>query len=796
MMRTLMTKTLFVLSMMLSAQALAFDVGGFSYSVVPGTSDVFVEGCPAGPCSSSDIVIPDAVVDSGITYSVTRIQGSAFYQNALTSVIIPDSVEYIGGYAFANNALTSVIIPDSVDTITNLAFAENNALSSAAFEGNFGTFSPDMFDDNPILSTITYCEGTTGWPQGFSNNSTIIVTEPVICSTAPDAPTIDSIESGNGEAIITFAPGADNGSPITGYRYIKDDGTATSTILGPTGSSPNGIALDAAGNVYTTNRGSNDVSKITPDGTSSILGITGSAPAEIVIDAAGNVYTPNSGDDSVSKIAPGGISSILGATGNNPNGIALDAAGNVYTTNQGGFPPSNNVTKITPAGASSILGTTGNRPIRIALDAAGNVYTSNYWSNNVSKITPAGTSTIFGTTGSYPLGIALDTDGNVYTANRDSNDVSKITPDGTSSILGTTGAKPYGIALDAAGNVYTANQGSNNVSKITPGVISAILGATGDNPMGIAIDAAGNVYTGNRDSNDVSKIAPASAVSYPATGNSSPITITGLTNDTEYLISLIAVNEAGESVASNAVAVTPGDAVAPTAPDAPTIDSIAAGDGQVVITFTSGADNGSPITGYTAVCGGSTGYHLGTSPTSPITVTGLTNGVSYVCLVLATNDVGSSPYSAFSELVTPEAPTAPNAPTIDSIAAGDGQAVITFTPDADNGLPITGYTAVCLNTVSDSSIVTSSTSPITVTGLTNGVSYVCVVSAANDAGNSQASEASSVIPSVDTDGDGVNDLVDNCVSIANPGQEPSAINPDCGEACVTSSCAGTICVNY
>ena len=59
-----------------------------------------------------------------------------------------------------------------------------------------------------------------------------------------------------------------------------------------------------------------------------------------------------------------------------------------------------------------------------------------------------------------------------------------------------------------------------------------------------------------------------------------------------------------------------------------------------------------------------------------------------------------------------------------------------------------------------------------------------------------ASEASSVTPSVDTDGDGVNDLVDNCVSIANPDQEPSAINPDCGEACVTSSCAGTICVNY
>jgi hypothetical protein len=43
---------------------------------------------------------------------------------------------------------------------------------------------------------------------------------------------------------------------------------------------------------------------------------------------------------------------------------------------------------------------------------------------------------------------------------------------------------------------------------------------------------------------------------------------------------------------------------------------------------------------------------------------------------------------------------------------------------------------------------------------------------------------------------GTLERIDNCVSIANPGQEPSAINPNCGEACVTSSCAGTICVNH
>ena len=181
MMRALITKTLFVLSILLSAQALAFDVGGLSYAVIFGTTDVRVKGCAADSCTSSDIVIPDTVVDSGITYSVTAIESFAFEYNALTSVIIPDSVTSIGDFAFGFNALTSVIIPDSVITIGDGAFAEN-ALTSAAFEVDFGLFSLDMFFFNDDLATITYCDARTGWPQGFTNGSTTIVTEPVNCS--------------------------------------------------------------------------------------------------------------------------------------------------------------------------------------------------------------------------------------------------------------------------------------------------------------------------------------------------------------------------------------------------------------------------------------------------------------------------------------------------------------------------------------------------------------------------------------------------------------------------------------
>ena len=54
-------------------------------------------------------------------------------------------------------------------------------------------------------------------------------------------------------------------------------------------------------------------------------------------------------------------------------------------------------------------------------------------------------------------------------------------------------------------------------------------------------------------------------------------------------------------------------------------------------------------------CRDSSTPYTGTSSTSRITVSGLTNGVGYNCSVTATNAAGASPASASSLPITPEA---------------------------------------------------------------------------------------------------------------------------------------------
>ena len=127
---------------------------------------------------------------------------------------------------------------------------------------------------------------------------------------------------------------------------------------------------------------------------------------------------------------------------------------------------------------------------------------------------------------------------------------------------------------------------------------------------------------------------------------------------------------------------------------------------------------------------------------SPILVTGLNNGTSYIFTVTASNIFGTSASSAPSNAVTPSVGTSiPAAPTNIIATRGNASASVAFTASAN----ATSYTV----TSSPSGITaTGSASPITVSGLTNGTAYTFTVRATNGSGSSQASASSNVVTPV------------------------------------------------
>jgi len=111
-----------------------------------------------------------------------------------------------------------------------------------------------------------------------------------------------------------------------------------------------------------------------------------------------------------------------------------------------------------------------------------------------------------------------------------------------------------------------------------------------------------------------------------------------------------ATNSAGSANATSNATAT----IAGTVPGAPTIGTATAGNAQASVAFTAPAVTGGPaITSYTATS--SPGGITGSAASSPITVSGLTNGTAYTFTVTATNSIGTGPASAASNSVTPTA---------------------------------------------------------------------------------------------------------------------------------------------
>ncbi len=331
-----------------------------------------------------------------------------------------------------------------------------------------------------------------------------------------------------------------------------------------------------------------------------------------------------------------------------------------------------------------------------------------------------------------------------------------VTASGSStSTFTASGTLPGGVSLSAAGVlsgtpasgtagsypvVITANNGSqpNGTQNFTLAVAKRSQSITFNAISGQAFSALPFTITGASASSGL-PLAFSSGTSSVCSVSASIVTFLAAGTCT------ITANQTGNVDFNAAVAVAQSFAIGGGAPAAPPSVSGSAGNLSAIISFAAPAFNGgSAIIDYTATCVGSTGGST-TGAGSPLSVTGLVNGNSYSCTVVARNSFGTSPASTAVIVVPSAAPVAPGAPTIIAVSASNAQATLTFIAPASNGgSSITAYTASC-NPGAVSA--TSATSPVTVNGLANSVTYSCTVTATNSVGTGSPSAPVTVTPS-------------------------------------------------
>ena len=253
---------------------------------------------------------------------------------------------------------------------------------------------------------------------------------------------------------------------------------------------PQGMTIDADGNLYVADRLNNRVQKFDAFGNSKQAGSLTSAgtfaqPTGVTVDPDGNLWVvDNNGSPAARKFTSGGTflgsrALFLGA-GTIIDDIAADTSGSLYVC------AGNEYLKYFSNGARGTFDfVPGQKPVAVSLGLRGALY----------YVTNAHTVRMYSTVGLVPTLIR------------------------TWGGIGNTDGKfafPTRITTDALGNVYVVDSGNCRVQKFTrDGVFLGKWGTCGsgdgqfNGASGIAVDPAGNSYVGETGANRIQKFSGA-----------------------------------------------------------------------------------------------------------------------------------------------------------------------------------------------------------------------------------------------------------------------------------------------
>jgi hypothetical protein len=580
----------------------------------------------------------------------------------------------------------------------------------------------------PGLTNGTTYTFTVRATNGVGTGPASAPSDPVTPAGVPGAPTQVSAVGGNGEATVSFVAPSANGSPITNYTVTSDPEGVTATGDG----SPIVVDELTNGTAY----------QFTVTATNGV----GTGPASAVSNSVIPAGVPDA-PTSVFAVAGNGSATVYVYPPEDDNGAPITS----YTVTPS---PSG-----TPVSGPGIPQEGGSFRFEVTGLTNGTSYTFTAAATNAEGTGPASAP-------SDPVTPAAVPDAPVLQSVLPQNGAVKVTfsvPDANGSPITSYTATPssgtpvsglgtadggfrYLIVPVTNGFVYTFTVTASNAvgtsgpsaesAPVWPGPPAAPVNvvATVIDPDSVSVSFSPDNKPQQNSTFQYEVTVSGGGVD-PVAGASSPIVVNGLTTGAQYTFTVRAKNVFGFSVPSSAS----NQVTMPTVPGAPTNVVATAGNGVIDVNFDPPAsDGGSPITTYTVTANPS-GTTASTNSTN-IQVW-VPNGTEYTVTVTATNAVGTGPASEPSNAVTPAGHA--SQPQNVTAVAGNGEATVSFSGPASNGgSPVHEYTA----TSSPGGITkTGSSSPLVVTGLTNGVTYTFTVTATNGAGTGLPSDPSNQV---------------------------------------------------
>jgi hypothetical protein len=369
-----------------------------------------------------------------------------------------------------NNAIRKI---DANGQVTKVA---GNFLGSA--DGNFLGSSDGVFWGS---SDGTGENAEFHNPQGISidNEGNILVADRMNHAIRKVTP----------QGVVTTVAGSFTGSGTAGLTGSSDGTDLVGSADGGGGrfDHPSDVVVDAAGNIYVADSGNHAIRKIDSSGNVTTLagdlGYSGNqdstgasalfnSPQGIAIDAAGNIIVADTTNGLIRKVSPDGVvTTIAGSLFTNNAGAAFQGSGGeAFTGSSGEGGRSGWSDKAYAYFTGSVDGFTGSGD---GFTGSGDGFTGSAdggftgsadlgWPESVDG---SGSAARF----SFPTDVTVDSIGNIFVVDSGSSLIRKITPAGVVTTIGNVPEGffyfPQGIAVDANGRLIVADSGNNRIAK-------------------------------------------------------------------------------------------------------------------------------------------------------------------------------------------------------------------------------------------------------------------------------------------------------------------------------------------